>query len=240
VTKEHILEEIRRTAKLNGGGALGKIRFLAETGIKESDWFGKYWVRWSDAVREAGFKPNQKNEAHADEWLIAKLVLLARELGHFPLIGDLLMKRRRDVTFPHQTAFRRFGSKNQLISKVTSYCQEHEGFNDVLALCQPTIAVDKLEPRGEIRKNQEVGYVYLGKSGRFYKIGMTNSAGRREWELAIQLPEKIKMVHVIKAIDDPAGIEEYWHRRFAAKRKNGEWFDLNAADVSAFRRRKFM
>jgi hypothetical protein len=31
------------------------------------------------------------------------------------------------------------------------------------------------------------GYVYLAKSGRHYKIGRSNSIGRREYELAIQL-----------------------------------------------------
>jgi hypothetical protein len=66
-----------------------------------------------------------------------------------------------------------------------------------------------------------------------------NAVGRREYELAIQLPEQAKTIHIIRT-DYPTGIEAYWHRRFDAKRKNGEWFDLVAADVKAFRRRKFM
>jgi len=50
--KGHILDEIRRTAQENGI-ALGTRRFYAETGIKTSDWSGKYWARWGDAIREA-------------------------------------------------------------------------------------------------------------------------------------------------------------------------------------------
>ncbi len=84
-----------------------------------------------------------------------------------------------------------------------------------------------------------MGFVYLLKSGRFYKIGKTNAAGRRERELAIQLPEKAATAHVIKT-DDPTGIEAYWHKRFEAKRRHGEWFELDRADVLVFKRRKFM
>jgi hypothetical protein len=53
--KDRILAEIRRTASENGGRPLGRLRFFAETGIRESDWRGIHWVRWSEAVAEAGF-----------------------------------------------------------------------------------------------------------------------------------------------------------------------------------------
>jgi hypothetical protein len=83
------------------------------------------------------------------------------------------------------------------------------------------------------------GYVYLLKHGsrREYKIGRTNNPLRREGEVGIQLPEKLQPVHYIKT-DDPAGVESYWHKRFASKRKEGEWFALSAQDVRAFKRWK--
>ena len=59
----------------------------------------------------------------------------------------------------------------------------------------------------------------------------------RPLKVGIQLPEKLQPVHYIKT-DDPAGVELYWHTRFASKRKEGEWFALTAQDVRAFKRWK--
>ena len=83
------------------------------------------------------------------------------------------------------------------------------------------------------------GFVYLMQSGRFFKIGRSNAAGRRVYELGLRLPEPVRSIHVIPT-DDPQGIEAYWHKRFAPKRRNGEWFALDSRDVAAFKRRKFM
>ena len=58
MTKLYILQEIKRTTQANSGTPLRKIQFEAETGIKRYDWFGVYWARWSDALREAGCLPH--------------------------------------------------------------------------------------------------------------------------------------------------------------------------------------
>ena len=55
MTKLYILQEIKRTTKANGGTPLRKLQFESKTGIKRYDWFGVYWARWSDAIREAGY-----------------------------------------------------------------------------------------------------------------------------------------------------------------------------------------
>jgi hypothetical protein len=71
--KGHILDEIRRTAKENGGSPLDRARFQQQTGITQADWFGRYWARWGDALREAGFSPNSLRGPHAEELLLERL-----------------------------------------------------------------------------------------------------------------------------------------------------------------------
>jgi hypothetical protein len=235
-SREHILSEIRRTAEGNDGKPLGRGRFESETGIRESDWNGRYWARWSDAIREAGLKPNEFQGRIEDEPVLRHLALETRRLGRLPTFAELKLRRREDASFPSARVFERFGPKAELPARLLDYCGQHGDLEDVAAIVEPLLR-DQAPAHPEIQ--DEEGSVYLVKSGRFYKIGRSNSHGRREYELRLQLPEPVEQVHFIRT-DDPVGIERYWHTRFADRRKNGEWFELTQADVRAFRRRKLM
>jgi hypothetical protein len=238
IGKEQILAEIKRTAQENGGFPLGQNKFFTLTRIRQTDWRGRYWARWGDALLEAGFEPNLWRSAYSEDFILEKLVALIRQLGHFPVKSEIQLLGQTDSDLPSTGVFRRLGSKNTVVSKLLTFCQARPGNEDIVDVCM------KMQPKpvrvpSTVVETQVFGHVYLLKSGRFHKIGRSNAVGRRERELAIQLPEKSNVVHSIST-DDPPGIEEYWHRRFAGRRKNGEWFELSAEDVSAFRRRKFM
>jgi len=149
VDKEHILSEIRRTAEENGGKPLGVGRFAAETGIGQSDWRGRYWARWGDALTEAGLQPNQFNTRLDDEGVIKQLVLETRRLGHMPTISELDLRRRNDSTFPSSGVFERLGSKPIRAELMADYCREHSDFVDVLRIVTPLVAGAK-EPPGRV------------------------------------------------------------------------------------------
>jgi|HubBroStandDraft_1064217.scaffolds.fasta_scaffold15393_4 hypothetical protein len=249
--KQRILNEIKRTAEANGGVPLGTARFLQETGIKVTDW-EKLWPRWGDAVREAGFEPNKLNAAYDTEMLVEKFVSFTRELGKLPVRRELQLKARNDKSFPSANVFARLGSKGQLAARILDYCKDKAGYEDVIAFCTP-VAVRHAEHQdtedrvGELEMeptaSPKEGFVYMGllKLGRErrYKIGKAVLVERRKDQISLQLPGDLEQVHVIKT-DDAYGIEDYWHRRFAAKNTKGEWFSLSRQDVEAFKRRKFM
>jgi Meiotically up-regulated gene 113 len=237
VDKDSILREIRRTAELNGGRPLGWQRFLAETGIRETDWLGTHWARWSDAVREAGLRPNRLQQPYEKDMLLEKLATLALALGRVPNRGDLRYRAARDSAFPNPKTFSRLGGKRQIFTQLVEFCQARPGYQRVVELCEPALAATGTPSSADRPPDGPLGFVYLLKSGRYYKIGRSNAVGRREYELGLQLPEPAKLVHRITT-DDPVGIEAYWHRRFSDRHKNGEWFELTAADIAAFKRRR--
>lgn len=98
--KEFVLAEIRRTAEASGGTPLGRARFEAATGIRESDWSGRYWARWNDVLAEAGFPPNEMQGRYDEDVLLARLVSEVRRLGRLPTGAELSLQRVR--TAPSQ------------------------------------------------------------------------------------------------------------------------------------------
>ena len=204
---------------------------------------GKIWPRWGDALVEAGLQPNTVQGPRDDDELLESLAVFIRELGHFPVVNELKLRARTVSGFPSHNTFTRFGPKRARATRLREFAIAH-GYEDVVALCdaevtRPVTPGPSADDDASAEPESALGYVYLMKSGRYYKVGRSNAVGRRERELAIQLPEKAKVIHSIKT-DDPVGIESYWHGRFGERRKNGEWFDLTAKDVAAFKRRKFM
>lgn len=233
VTKQYILEAIRRTTKDNGGIPLGRNRFQKETGINEYE-CQKFWSSFGKAQREAGFEPNTLQVAHDIESLTESVVALMREIGGFPTNADLIGKRNRDSKFPNPNSFKRLGNKRERIEKISEYAKK-KGYGDIVELCNKAAENLKVDENFDNSDGGQIlGEVYLFKSGRYYKIGKTNDTVRRGNELRIQLPEKMDLIHSIKT-DDPSGIEAYWHKRLESKRMNGEWFDLGSADIKAFK-----
>lgn len=245
--KEAIINEIKNTAAKNGGKPLGKDKFAKETGISENQWLGKHWTKWSEALIEAGFRPNEFNSKGYDEsFLLEKLARYVIELGHFPSRAEFRIrsyKSFKDNTFPSYDSFiNKLGNKASMIKKLNEFCRGKNDFKNLSAQCEALTAISQKEDSDFTypgKSNDKIGVVYLIKAGKYFKIGKSWHSDRRHKEISLQLPEATKKLHEIKT-DDIDGIEAYWHNRFKEKRKNGEWFELSANDVRIFTKRKFM
>lgn len=239
VTKDEILREVQRTAAANGGKPLGRLAFFRQTGIRENDWRGRFWARWNEVLKDAGFGPNTLVEARPEEVLLKHFADLALELERLPVYSELRLKKRVDPSFPNDKTFMRLGTKPQLLAKLREYCSANTKYASLLPMIDAASYTGEAEQSASVRTDSIEGFVYLVKMGKYYKIGKTFSVPRRHRELALELPEKLKPIHVIRT-DDPSGIEAYWHKRFQAKCTNSEWFALTPADVSIFKKRRFM
>jgi Meiotically up-regulated gene 113 len=234
--RERIISEIKRVAAENSGEPPGEMPFLRETGIKRSAWLGRYWARWGDAMREAGFEPNQLQTKTTDDFMFSKLADAFRHYRKVPTSAELRMYRNLDPTFPvHSTIDKHFPTKAEMISRLRVWAVKMDAYGDITAMLPAPEAVPQCRtPRAAAQD----GFVYLLRSGAHYKIGKSDQIERRIKEIRVALPEAATLEHTILT-DDPSGIEAYWHKRFADYRVNGEWFKLSPSDVLAFKRRKF-
>lgn len=234
-SKESIIAAYNDLVAGKDGKVIAEAVFTRETGISSYHWSGGYWRSWSAFQADAGHTPNSPTEKIPDETLLHRFSELALERNEIPTEADLNLKRKEDRSFPDKSCFRRWRGRNALLAKVAEYCVGKDQFAPVLQLLKQGVS-NTLDRR--LDSFQVKGFVYLLRSGKYYKLGRTNAVGRRLRELAIQLPQKPDTVHVIET-DDPEGIEQYWHHRFADKRQEGEWFALSPEELSAFKKRRF-
>lgn len=234
--RERVISEIQRLAAENGGKPPGRQAFEQATGIRYAQWYGSLWARWGDAVAEAGFTPNAVQTKFDRDAMLQYVAEAYRHLGRVATDGELRLYGRGILSAPaHSTISTHFRGKAELIEAVRSWTAARPDFADVLAMlpASPPQPAQRPPPAG-----RRDGSVYLIRSGDYFKIGRSDELERRVKEIRIALPDAATLEHVI-ATDDPPGIEAYWHRCFADRRANGEWFKLTPADVAAFRRRKF-
>ena len=239
MTKEDIGKRIRELAA-ERGDHVGFAAFCEETGVKDKWLRSQVWFKgWNDLLKELGLKTKEFGVVRTPPSRIAEAVaeIIERE-GRWPTEDELRRERRRDDSFPSLkviSPLRRSGELAKLIVTL--------GATNLKFAKASVIAKQHGASKGDainVGPNEKVkGYVYLLRSGRRYKVGKSNDPSRRYREVRLELPDETHQVHTIPT-DDPTGIEAYWKKRFDAKRiRNTEFFELNADDVQAFKRRNY-
>lgn len=236
-TKEHILSEVLRLSQDLKGKSPSQAVFEDSTRIKESEWKGKYWTKWSDVLREAGLTPNTFGADPYDEnQALTQFAKLASHLGKLPTRDEIKLYKNNGWELPSiETLRRNFGNRESLVKAVESHCKSTGTYPEVALLCQKYLK-DNLSTSDEVTAKPRIGYVYMQKHGNRpeYKIGKTWHAAMREGQLKLLLPEEIQPIHYIETVDPP-GVEAYWHKRFKKQHLNGEWFRLSSAQVKEFK-----
>lgn len=233
--RERILSEIRRLHK-EIGVVPGNRTFRRLSGIAEKDWKGKIWARWSDALQDAGFEPNSLTPRINDDVILHAVASATLQLGKLPTQSDLRILWRENPDVPSVTTmkahFRRWA---MLVEALRHWVQQPEN-------CKYAEVADMLPAQVRIPEGSSNfgghGHVYLLRAGDYYKIGQSSDLEKRVKSINVARPDKATLEHAIST-DDPPGIEAYWHRRFADRRMNGEWFKLSKTDILAFKKRKF-
>lgn len=238
MNKQNIIQQIHEITKVDGTPP-GRQRFEKVTGIKRHVWYGKHWAKWGDALLEAGYNSNRMKKAYPKEELLKYYLNFVQELQKIPSDGELRIRRTNDSNFPSYNTFQReLGSKENLLTALLEFAKSEPAPEDIIQLIISSIKAAPSKPQ-EKKLNTTIGYIYIIRSGEFFKIGRSNDFDRRLREIKTKLPEECELIHVIET-DDPEGIEVYWHNRFKNHRAKGEWFKLSNDDVKALRKRKFM
>jgi len=238
--KEHALEQLKYVAQILDTNVVSKSDFDAHATEIRAATVQKLFKGWKNALEAADLQrhSNYRDPISLEELAIDYLSAV-REIQAIPTVVQMTRRSERGKN----TFTRKFGTYSEFKRQASEYLLSNAELSPderkLLEIDLGAISRPHSENEFDSEDVPKPGYVYLFRSGKAHKIGLSKDLNRRERELKIQLPEKAIRIHVIKT-DDMRGIERYWHNRFKHKRLNGEFFDLSSSDVAAFKRRKFM
>lgn len=220
--RDHILAEIRRLTVENDGAPIGQRTFENETGIKQSQWRGKLWARWGDAVAEAGHRRNTATPKLNPDTVLDHLEEACRDYRHFPTYAEWRMYTQ-EKPIGINSYHRAFGGREEAITALRDRAIER-GENDLLEILPDTetnaAETEDVPATGSFERLQnDHRFVYLIKSGnqKLYKIGQAKNVEGRIENLRTADPS-IEPIHKIRT-RDPGAIEKYWHDLFCACRE---------------------
>jgi len=110
------------------------------------------------------------------------------------------------------------------------------GWEDVVEICTNHCRKNNLFPEGTTTSNVNFGYVYLMKTNKKhqYKLGKTDSPGRRANQLSQLHPHDLNYEH-LQETNTPFDLENYWKRRFKDRLIRKEIYELTQDDIKAFK-----
>lgn len=131
--RECIIAEIRRVAA-ELGRAPGSWSFETETGIREHNWRGRYWPRWSDALRDAGLEPNLPDRRADPDALLAELAAVVRRFRRMPTLDELKIYRQAFPAPTPNALWRSFGPRPAVVERLRAWAQARAEYADVAAM----------------------------------------------------------------------------------------------------------
>ena len=163
--QDFIISEIKRLAAETGAPP-GQDAFTSATGITPAKWRGVIWLRWSDALAEAGFAANEWNKRRDSREILEHVATLCRKLGRLPTRTEIKMQKRSDPAFPAHTTVSNHYRTNADLASALRKLSIDPGWIDLASVVPEERAEEMTRPG-----NQEEGVVYLLKSGKHSKSG---------------------------------------------------------------------
>lgn len=224
-TRQEILEAIQRLAEANDGAPPGQSSFAAATGITEHMWRRKYWVRWSEALLEAGYHPNPFNRRREPNEILDGVVEACRHFGRFPTFDELSLYRSKENRLPTvRGILNHFTNRASLLRALRLHVKGRDDCLDIARMLDD-------QPVDSTGRDAD-GYVYLVDEGTRHLI-----LTEKELE-ALRREITVAELHAIRT-DDPEGIANYWRSRFHRTRERDKCLSLTSREIAAFRKRRF-